>query len=400
MADVFHSILLGIAFFFCNPVLYLLLIGLFLFSAQRVRRERRSFRVKDYGMFNIIFASIVPGLLAGAAGSAVLLLAGVALPSGVIVLFSCAYLVIMLTAQLRFLSPAVAGGLVLAVAYFMPDVRTPYAIVNQWLADIHHVNFFSLGIFIAVGMLAECLLVYIWGARQPSPRLINSRRGGMVGAQEASALWIVPLFFLVPFAGPIGHIGIWPVIQGAGNSFGFALFPLGVGIAQLVTHSLPKPAIRVTGHWLLMTSGVFLVFSGLGGWLRLPILIVAGSVFALVSRIALLWYHHELREKRPFYFIRPNKGIRVVGVIPHSLGDRMGILPGEEILRVNDIDVSSTYDFYQALQIHVAYCKLEVTDRFGELRFAKGPVHEDDGHKLGLLLLESDHWTGKLKTKP
>ncbi|TGA97390.1 cell division protein [Sporolactobacillus shoreae] len=399
MADVIRSILLGIAAFFINPVFYLLVVGLFLFSAQRVRRERRSFRVKAYGMFNTIFRSIAPSLIIGAAGSALLLISGTALPAGTIVLISCAYLAIMLTTQLRFLSPAIAGGLSLIVVYFMPDVHTSYPLVNQWIAGIRHTSFLSLGVFIAVGMLAESVLVYLWGANQPSPRLINSRRGGMVGAQEASELWIIPLFFLVPLSGPIGHIGFWPLIPGTRNSFGLALFPLGVGMAQLITYSLPKEAVRKTGHWLLITAGGFAVFIALAAVLRMPLFAVTGGALALVSRLALIWHQHVLRENKPFYYIRPNKGIRVIGVIPHSLGAKMGILPGEEIMRVNDIDVVSEYDFYQALQKHVAYCKLEVIDRFGEPRFAKGPVHEEDGHKIGLLFLESDQWNGNLKTK-
>ncbi|MDD9148083.1 MULTISPECIES: PDZ domain-containing protein [unclassified Sporolactobacillus] len=399
MGDVIRSILLGIASFFYNPVFYLLVLGLFLFSIQRVKRERLSFHIKAYGMFNTVFASVAPSLIMGAFGSALLLLSGTALPAGVIVLLSCAYLLIMLTTQLRFLSPAIAGGAAMIVAYWLPNIRTPYPLVNGWIDDIRGVDFFSFGIFLVTGLLIECLLVYGWGARQTSPRLIDSRRGSKVGAHEASALWIVPLFFLVPSAGPVGSIGLWPFVSGSGHSFGFALFPLGVGIAQLITHTLPKRAVRTTGHWLLVNFFVTGLFVGLSYLFHLPLLAVIGGALALIGRLALIGYHHYLREKRPFYFIRPTKGIRVVGVIPNSLGDRMGIRLGEEILRVNDQDVVGEYDFYEALQQRAAYCKLEVIDRFGEPRFAKGPIHQDDGHRIGLLFLEAEEWLDNRKTK-
>ncbi|GGL54363.1 cell division protein [Sporolactobacillus putidus] len=399
MGDMVRSVFLGIASFFYNPVLYLLILGLFLFSMQRVKRERLSFHVKAYGMFNTIFSSTAPSLITGAIGSALLLLSGTALPAGVIVLLSCAYLLIMLTTQLRFLSPAIAGGLTIVAAYLLPDIKTPYPLVNQWIEGIRGVNFFSLGVFLVTGLLIECLLVYGWGARQTSPRLIDSRRGSKVGAHEASALWIVPLFFLVPSAGPVGSIGLWPFVSGAGHSFGFALFPLGVGIAQLITHTLPRRAVRATGHWLLANVLLTGLFVGLSYPLHLPVLAVIGGALALISRFGLVWYHHYLREKRPLYFIRPTKGIRVVGVIPHTLGDRMGIRMGEEILRANDQEVTSEYDFYEALQKRAAYCKLEVIDRFGEPRFAKGPIHQDDGHRIGLLFLEAAKWENDRKTK-
>lgn len=399
MTDLLLSILSGIASFFYNPIFYLLAAGLFLFSAQRVRRERRSFRVKAYGMFNTVFRSIVPSLMMGLAGSAVLLISGTALPAGILVLLSCAYLLIMLTTQLRFLSPAVAGGLTLVVAWFFPDIQTSWPLVNQWVDGIRHVSFFSLGVFVVIGMLIECLLVYVWGARQTSPRLINSRRGGLVGAHEASELWIVPLFLLVPFAGPVGHIGPWPFIPDAGQSFGFALFPLGAGIVQLVTHTLPERAVRETGHWLLICTAGTAICVGLA-WpaLHLPYMAAVGGAVALAGRLVLIWHHHNLREKRPFYFQMPGRGIRVIGVIPHSPGDRMGILPGEEILRVNQQDIVSEYDFYEALQKNPAYCKLEVIDRYGELRFTGGAVHQGDGHRIGLLFLESkNEWDKKTK---
>lgn len=399
MVDIIRSILSGIASLFYNPVFYLLIAGLFLFSIQRVKRERLSFHVKVYGMFNTVFSDVAPSLIMGALGSAALLLSGAALPAGMIVLLSGAYLIIMLTTQLRFLSPAIAGGFAMVAAYLFPDVRTPYPLVNQWIAGIRGADFFSFGIFLVTGLAIECLLVYFWGARQTSPRLIDSRRGSKVGAHEAGALWIVPLFFLVPSAGPVGQIGLWPFVSGHAGSFGFAMFPLGVGIAQLITHTLPGRAVRATGHWLLATTCLTAAFVGLSYLLRLPLLAVIGGALALISRLALIWHHHYLREKQPYYFIRPTKGVRVVGVIPHSLGDRMGIRPGEEILRANERDVACEYDFYEALQTHAAYCKLEVIDRSGEPRFVKGPIHQDDGHKIGLLFLEAEKWINDRKTK-
>ncbi|RYL95792.1 PDZ domain-containing protein [Sporolactobacillus sp. THM7-4] len=400
MADILHTILLGIASLFYNPLFYLLVVGLFLFSAQRVKRERLSFHVKVYGMFNTIFNSVVPSLIMGAAGSLLLLVSGVALPAGMIALISCGYLVIMATTQLRFLSPAIAGGLALVAAYFFPAVDTPYPLLNRWITDIRGVDFFSLGIFFIVLMLIECLLVFLWGAKQTSPRLIASRRGSIVGAHEASEIWIVPLFLLVPSAGSITHIGAWPFVSGSGASFGLALFPLGAGIAQLITHTLPKRAVRATGHWLLVTVIISAIFVGLSYPLHLPVLVVSGGAFALVSRLALVWYHHYLRKVRPFYFIEPNKGLRVIGVIPNSLGERIGIKPGEEIIRVNGQDVESEYDFYKALQANGAYCKLEVIDRFGEQRFAKGSIYEDEDHRIGLLFLEPERWNQYSRTKP
>ncbi|MCO7125032.1 cell division protein [Sporolactobacillus shoreicorticis] len=397
MADIIGFIFSGIATFFVNPLLYLLLIALFLYSAQRVRRERRSFRVKAYGMFNTVFASVAPSLLVGLAATIVLLVAGISLTPGVMALLSAAYVITLFTCRQSFLSPAVAGGLTVLAAYFTPTLQTPYSLINGWIADIRTIDYVSFGIFLVVGMLAETALVYFWGAQQTSPRLISSKRGGLIGAHEACQLWIAPLFFLVPIPGGIPSVGNWPFVSG-GASFSFAIFPLGVGIAQLITHAMPQPAVRQTAHWLMALSGITAIFIAAGYLLHLPLLIALGGAAALVGRLLLIWYHRHLRKTRPFYYLMPNRGLRVVGTIPHSLGARMGIIPGEEILRVNDSEVGSVGDFYEALQRHAAYCKLEVIDRFGEQRFEKGPIHEDDNYKIGLLFLEGDQWNLKQKT--
>lgn len=392
MEDIIIAILKGIATFFYNPVLYLLLIGLFIFGWQRVRRERRSFGIKVFGMFNNIFASVAPSLITGLLGSAVLIALGAALPAGVVVLLSCCYLLIMLTTQLRFLSPAISGGLALIAAYFLPAFQTPYVFLNRWIGEIRHVSFLSFGVFVTVCLFIECLLVYRWGSRQTSPRMINSPRGKKIGAHEASKLWIVPLFFLVPALGPIGHGAYWPLIPGAGSHFGFAMFPLGVGLQQLITHRLPKEAVRATGHWHLATALIMALAVGLDYWLRLPVLVAAGGAAVIISRLALVFFHHRLHETRAFYFTEPGDGLRVIGVIPHSLSDRMGVVAGEVIYRVNGLSVSNEYDFYEALQANAPYCKLEVIDAHGELRFAKGAIHENDSHKIGLLFLEPNKW--------
>lgn len=398
MSDIIGLIFSSVASFFMNPLLYLLILALFAYNAQRVRRERLSFRVKAYGMFNTIFASIIPSILVGLCGSIVLAVTGASLAPGVIVLLSLATAAVLLTCQQRLLSPAIAGGVTVIAAAVMPAFHTPYTFLNRWIEEIHSIDYVSFGLFLTVALLMESTLVFFWGTQQSSPRLIGNYRGGLVGAHEACQLWIAPLFLLVPVSGAIPSVGAWPFVSN-GSSFSLALFPLGVGIAQLITYSMPRPAVRQSALWMLATAGVMAAFVGAALFLHQSIFIVLGGAVVLISRLALVWYHHHLRQTRPFYFLMPNRGLRVIGAVPHSLGKRMGIVPGEEILRVNDLEVSSVSEFYEALQKHGAYCKLEVFDRFGEQRFVKGAIHENDNFKIGLLFLERDEWNMQAKDK-
>ncbi len=139
------DILKGILTLFYNPVLYLLIIGLLLFGYQRVRRERRSFGIKVYGVFNNVFGSILPSLIMGLIGTAILLVAGVALPVGMIVLISFCYLLLMLTTQLRYLSPSIAIGVAGIIAYVFPPVETGSQLINGWIVRYQ-----------------ECFVFFLW----------------------------------------------------------------------------------------------------------------------------------------------------------------------------------------------------------------------------------------------
>lgn len=283
------------------------------------------------------------------------------------------------------------------ISDIIPQFKTGVSLIDGWLNDIHHVSYFSFGVLFIVSLFIESALVLIWGHKQTSPRIINSKRGKKVGAHEASHIWIVPLFFLVPMAGSVHHYGWWPLSQG--TNFGFVLFPLGVGLQQLITYTLPKKAVKDTGIWLLATSAVTAVIIGAGIYWHVKALLIIGAAFAIISRLFLIFVHHYQLEKKPFFFSTKSDGLMIIGVIPGSPADRMNLKEGEIIKKVNDQTVLSEKDFYHALQLNVAYCKIDVADVNGELRFERGSVHEGDYHTIGLLFLESDRRKRYLKSK-
>lgn len=52
-------------------------------------------------------------------------------------------------------------------------------------------------------------------------------------------------------------------------------------------------------------------------------------------------------------------------------------------------------EFYKALQKNRAYCKLEVLNSEGEVRFVQGALFEGDHHELGILTVEDrKKWNG------
>ncbi|GGH88912.1 hypothetical protein JOD43_004405 [Pullulanibacillus pueri] len=384
--DIIFTILKGILLFFCNPVLYFLIAGFFLFGWQRVRRERRSFGIKVYGIFNSVMGTLLPSLIIGLVGSVIMIALGIALPMGVIVLITTCYFITFCSVQLRFLSPIFAVGLTGIIAYVLPDFSTNIGFLDRWIREIQGATLQDLGIVLTLVTLLEAVSVLIWGTRQTSPRLINSKRGKKVGAHEAYQLWIAPIFFLVPASHGIDAVGWWPFSEG--SSFGLFLFPMGIGLQQMVSHSLPKPAIKATGKWLLVTGIVIALATGASFFIHSDWFILGASIFALVSRLALILSHYRDHHKKAFYFTNRGNGLMVVGVVPNSPAASMNVLEGEVVDKVNGQVVRTEEQFYRALQINGAYCKLDILNFDGEVRFVKGPLYENELHNIGFLFLE------------
>ncbi|MFC4618576.1 cell division protein [Camelliibacillus cellulosilyticus] len=376
----------GILSIFYHPLFYLFIGGLFLTGWQRVRRERRSFGIKVYGMFNSVLSSLLPSLCIGFLGSAALLITGVSLPIGYVALVTLLYLICMLMGQLRYLSPTLTIGWATAIASFFPHLHTGVSVFDRWIQEIRSASLFDLCTFLAVVALMEAFAVILWGSQQPSPRLINSKRGKKVGAYEVNRFWIAPLFFLIPVSGAIHPIGWWPLATG--TVFGLGALPLGIGLQQLVTHTTPRQAVKKTGAWLLVTGIVLGAVACASYFFESVFLTVSAGAFAVFSRLALVLWHFYQQHAKPLFLVDRGNGLLVVGTIPNTPAAQMGITTGEVVIKVNGLPVRSELDFYKGMQLNAAYCKLEVADRQGEVRFVKSMVHENDLHDIGLLFLE------------
>ncbi|WEG13605.1 PDZ domain-containing protein [Pullulanibacillus sp. KACC 23026] len=373
---------------FFQPLTYLFILGLLLLGLQRVRRERRSFGLKVYGTFNEVWYAIGPSLLIGLIGSILMMGIGVALPTGIVILLTLSYIITMLSLQFRYLSPLLAVGLAMILTYFFPyfHLGGHSGWLGSWIHDIQSKWLWDLGVFLAIGALMEGVLLYVWGWRHSSPRLINSKRGKCVGAHEASHMWILPFLFLLPVSGHLQRMGWWPLAQG--TSFSIVLFPIGVGVQQLITYALPKKAIRLSGLWVIVTGVILAILVAVSYFYLSTPLLLSAAIFGILSRLGLVLCHYYLLDNSPFHFTDVSNGLRVVGVIPGTPAATMDVKIGEVIVSVNGKAVTSEQEFYEALHLNLAYCKIDVIDEEGEIRFVKGMTHENDLHQIGFLFLE------------
>ncbi|MFC0187401.1 PDZ domain-containing protein [Fictibacillus aquaticus] len=380
------ELLKGLGKLFANPLFYMFLAAAFVIGVKRVKRERKEFKVKVHPVVDNLIQSLFPGLLVGLAGSAVFLAAGVALPFGMLAFVGIAYGLLSLTTKTRFLSPAYAVAIAAAAALFIPELNTGYSIINRWSQDIQDTSVISLAVILGVLLVQEGILIIWKGDKRTSPRLFKGKRGQYIGAHEATRLWILPQFLLIP-AGNVPEIGWWPLMGLGSAGFAFILFPFAIGYRQLVTHTIPAEAIKVLGRKVLLL-GIVITAAAAGAFaLDLTLLGIAAVAAGLVGRELITILAAQRDDTKPSLFVRRNHGLIVLGVIPGTPADSMGLKTGEVIMKVNGVTMTPDSNFYQAVQKNAAFCKLEVLDEQGEIRFAQRSVYETDPHELGVLFV-------------
>src|SRR5699024_11035410 len=80
--------------------------------------------------------------------------------------------------------------------------------------------------------------------------------------------------------------------------------------------------------------------------------------------------------------------------------ERLGILIGVMIVKVNGRAINVTNQYYDELQKRGAIFKLEVHDRKGEVRFINSALYDTDHHELGRVFVgEPYHMKAESKTE-
>ncbi|MCA0986836.1 PDZ domain-containing protein [Guptibacillus algicola] len=379
------SILKGIVSFLINPLTYISLVAAFMIGLSRVKRDRRDFHTRVHDVLDDVKFAIVPGIIAGISILILNLLLGLVVPMGIVLAISISAILILVTGQMRFLSPAFVFILpVLAALYYEPiDLGSEW--LNSWQTGFDSVSLIALALIAGLLLIVEGVLIHQNARKQTSPRLVRSKRGKLVGAHEVQRLWLLPLFLFLP-SGAIEASSWWPLLEFGDQTYSFLILPLPIGFRKLIHHTLPAPEIKRNGIHVV-TVGVFATLLATvsyfvnAEWLAL-------SVFPLIVilRAAILLLHRGMNK--PAYFNERNEGLVILGILPESPADQMNLQVGEVISKVNGLSLGNGTDFYTALQQNAAFCKLQVLDFNGEIRFEQRALYNDQHHELGLLFVK------------
>ncbi|MED4129050.1 MULTISPECIES: PDZ domain-containing protein [Shouchella] len=377
-----ETILIAVASFFLNPIVYIGFFTLFIIAHWRVKQERSSFHTRVYARRADFLLSAIPSVVTGVLVSIVTIAAGVVVPTDILVAIALATLLLLLTGQMHWLTPTYVFFLVALYLVVFPQFMVfPFSESGDQGSLLYAAITFS----VAVLLFSQAMLVTMNGKRLISPQLEKGKRGRFIGIHKINRLWIVPVVFFIPESALVLPWP-WPTFSIGSEFIQPILFPILLGFKQQSRTHLDTRFYQYTRAYFLLagvaTVSTVILFYYPNEWLFVSIL----GVIAFIHAISQFIIRHK-EKKDTAFFTEEEESCRVVGVLPNSPADKMKIVLGEEISKVNGQMVYDETTLYQALQKNPVYCKIEVKDVNGEKRFVQGPLYSGEHYQLGVLLV-------------
>lgn len=387
MQQFFMEIIWAIARFFMNPIVYMTVILAFLLGYQRVKRERRQFHRRLLWGGSEVMSMWRDGLLLGVIISVLSLAFGMTVPLQWLLIVTLCIIITLVLFTYTFSAPIYA----FAVAFFVLWLVTK----QQWSFTVWSYTFEGMNVwggtvicvtlFAAMLLIAEGLLIRRHAATFASPILTKTKRGLRGIEYKTKQLWLLPIVFIVPGDAVSAMFPYWPQFSLGHKEFAFFLFPMVIGFQHVTRETLPQYVYPQLGKRVSRLGELVLIL-GLAT-LFVPELGIVGLAVGVLGRLFITWQAKRAQSGHA-YAVQPKKeGVVIAGVLAGSPAEKMGLVVGECIRRVNGQHVQTEDELYKALQINAAYCKLEVLDHQNEVRLTQHAIFVEDHYRIGLLLV-------------
>lgn len=376
-----------------QPYYYIAVLFLIFQFTRQIRLERQMFAVKLHIWPRLLGKAVVAGLVVGVILSVAGAFLGATLTSEALIWLWCAAAVLMLI-RIRYLCFAYSAGLLALLQWLIG--WTPAAewsgFFGQLARSLEAVDMPGLLLLVALLHLAEALLVRTGGDKLATPLFLEGKRGKLVGGYVLQGFWPVPLLLLVPAGGETLQLP-WVPLLGGDWSGGWSIvaLPMIIGFSEMTRSMLPPDKAKHAAKGLVLYSTGVFAFALLAAFVpeTLPL---AGAVSLLLHE-GIIWRSRAAEASRSPLYVNDARGLRILGVVPETPAAAMQLLPGEIIHKVNGKRVRSKEELHEALHRNPAFCKLEVFNNDGELKFAQRARYAGEHHLLGVILSPDERAT-------
>ncbi|WP_071393581.1 PDZ domain-containing protein [Bacillus tuaregi] len=382
------ELLKGVERLFLHPLFYYLLVVAAMLGISRVKRERKQFHVRVKNAYYELRQLLPLGFILGLSLSVVTIGAGLVIPMETIIFVALFTFLWSLTTNFRFLSPVYTVGFAFFTTLFFLSKKWSLPLIESHTPEWNPSILPSIAALLGLLIVAEGIFIFRNGRKGTSPKLIKGKRGMRVGVHEVKRLWMLPLFLIIPGEALQAPFEWWPVFSVGGQTYSILLVPFAIGYYQQIQGKLPVMAVKQTGKKIILFGVVITILSAAGYWYPLAAIVV--TALAMIGREILSMRQRIVEDNLPFYFSMRNQGVMILGVIPDSPAEKMGLQVGEVVSKVNGVTVADEESFYDAMQKNRAHCKLEVLDVNDQIRFVQRALYEGDHYQLGILFVQDE----------
>lgn len=380
------ELLKGIGLLFLNPVLYIGLIVTYMLGSKRVKQERKLFHIRVEDPMIEMKEYIVPSLLTGFVLSVMTGLLGLNVPFEFVLLAGSLSVIFSIFLFVRLLSPVYTVGLSFLIIFGL-GIYGFNGIWDEGYFAFDQAIYPSIAVLVGLLLLAEGWLIRKRGALHASPLYEKGKRGMLVGAQKSKRIWLVPVLLFIP-NGLLDVPGdFWPVFSFGETEWAPLVVPFFIGFSFKAKSTLLANIVQPLGRSMTVLGLIVLAISAAGYWI--PYVSLAAVAAAIIGHTIIFSVYKSREENRSSFFTSSKNGLMILGILPESPAERMGLRPGELLTKVNGRLVYSRTELYEALQSNRAHCKLEIYDINDQIRLVQNALYEGDHHELGILAVES-----------
>ncbi|XID96180.1 PDZ domain-containing protein [Paenibacillaceae bacterium WGS1546] len=375
---------------FVLPYFYIAVAIVWWHARHTVTLQRKLFHVRLYGTLDLVWTRIAAGVAVGL----VLSLAGMGIGAKLnaeTLMFLWIAMAVLALFRLRYVCLAYAAGALglLEAAVGWTGYR---AAEGVWADAQRMLDAIDVpGILFLAGLLhvAEGLLVRVQRKKLAVPLFLEGKRGKPAGAYALTGVWPIPLLWLVPAADGGGFALPWaPLFGGDAAAWAFLAFPVLIGFSDRTTARWPEEKASASGTLLMLYGAVVAALAA--GAVYWPPLAVVAALAAFALHEAVLWIGRAKESGRDPLFSQDGGGVKVLAVLPHTPAAELGLQAGERIRKVNGAVVRDAEELHAALQLQSAFCKLEVENRDGHVKFLQRARYEGEHYQLGIIPAPDD----------
>lgn len=388
VSEILIEIVTAIGRFLLNPLLYIVIIFAIMLGYRRVKQERKYFNRRIIWGWTELIGQWKDGWLYALIISLIGIGAGLTVPKEFLIILTTVSIVALVLYVMNAMSPIVTMGIATLAIWGMSYYNWTFSWWKISLAGVNLEDGAIVTITILAGLcvIAEGLLIRRVAMKVTTPCIEKTKRGMQAIVYRSRNVWVLPIFFVIPGDAISAIFPYWPQFTIGHSSFALVLFPLVIGFAKLTRKELPALTYAKIGRPVFLLGQLILV-GGLAAYFEPLIGFITLAVGAIIRIIIAIYFAQQ--DKTDHYAVAPStKGAIIAAVLPDSPAEKMGLLAGECIRKVNGVSIFTENELYEALQLNAAHCRLEVLDRNNELRLTQHVIYSNDHYRIGLLLAE------------